>query len=36
LPPNDWRIGAPFFLTSALLLTCATIAAARFRTHKRA
>ena len=31
LPPNDWRIGAPFFLTSALLLTCATIAAARFR-----
>jgi DHA1 family tetracycline resistance protein-like MFS transporter len=36
LPPNDWRVGAPFFLTSALLLTCATIAASRFRRHKPA
>lgn len=31
LPPNDWRIGAPFFLTSAILLVCSVIAAARFR-----
>jgi MFS transporter, DHA1 family, tetracycline resistance protein len=36
LPPNDWRMGAPFFLTSAVLLVCSTIAAARFRKHKAA
>lgn len=33
LPPNDWRIGAPFFLTSAILLVCSAIAAARFRAR---
>ena len=36
LPPNDWRMGAPFFLTSAVLLVCSTIAAARFRTQQAA
>ena len=33
LPPDDWRIGAPFFFTSALLLACAAIGFARFRTR---
>ena len=32
LPPNDWRMGAPFFLTSALLLVCGWIAARQFRS----
>jgi DHA1 family tetracycline resistance protein-like MFS transporter len=36
LPPNDWRMGAPFFLTSALILIATLIAAARFRKHKAA
>ena len=36
LPPNDWRIGAPFFLTSTLILIATLIAAARFRKHKAA
>ena len=31
LPPNDWRMGAPFFLTAALLLACAALAARHFR-----
>jgi DHA1 family tetracycline resistance protein-like MFS transporter len=35
LPPNDWRMGAPFFLTSALLLACIFIAARQFRTIRR-
>jgi DHA1 family tetracycline resistance protein-like MFS transporter len=30
-PPNDWRMGAPFFFTAALLLASAVIAFARFR-----
>jgi MFS transporter, DHA1 family, tetracycline resistance protein len=33
LPPNDWRMGAPFFLTSALLLACCAIAVRHFRTR---
>jgi len=33
LPPNDWRMGAPFFLTSALLLACCVIAAVQFRSR---
>ena len=36
LPANDWRIGAPFFLTSAILLACSTIAVARFRKQQAA
>jgi len=31
LPPGDWRMGAPFFFSSALLLACAVIGFARFR-----
>ena len=34
LPPNDWRMGAPFFLTSALLLACIFIAARQFRARR--
>jgi DHA1 family tetracycline resistance protein-like MFS transporter len=34
LPPADWRMGAPFFLTSALLVACTAIAAQQFRTRK--
>ncbi len=30
-PPNDWRMGAPFFFTSILLVAAAVIAFARFR-----
>jgi DHA1 family tetracycline resistance protein-like MFS transporter len=30
LPPGDWRMGAPFFFTSALLLVAAVIAFRRF------
>ena len=33
LPPNDWRMGAPFFLTSTVLLVCAVLAARQFRTR---
>ena len=32
LPPDDWRMGAPYFPTSALLLACAAITFYRFRT----
>jgi DHA1 family tetracycline resistance protein-like MFS transporter len=35
LPPNDWRMGAPFFLTSTLLLACCVIAAVQFRSRNR-
>jgi DHA1 family tetracycline resistance protein-like MFS transporter len=31
LPPGDWRMGAPYFLTSALLLACTAIFFARKR-----
>ena len=31
LPPGDWRMGAPFFFTSVLLLVAAVIAFRRFR-----
>jgi DHA1 family tetracycline resistance protein-like MFS transporter len=34
LPPNDWRMGAPFFLTSALLLGCVALAARQFRADR--
>jgi DHA1 family tetracycline resistance protein-like MFS transporter len=34
LPPNDWRMGAPFFVTSALLVACTIIAAQHFRARK--
>ena len=34
LPPNDWRMGAPFFLTSALLLACVVLAARQFRATR--
>jgi DHA1 family tetracycline resistance protein-like MFS transporter len=33
LPPNDWRMGAPFFLTSTILLACVALAARQFRTR---
>ncbi|MGH8674229.1 MAG: MFS transporter, partial [Burkholderiales bacterium] len=35
LPPDDWRMGAPFFLTSAFLLASVAIAAAQFRARGR-
>ena len=35
LPPNDWRMGAPFFLTSTLLLACCVIAAVQFYSRNR-
>ena len=35
LPPNDWRMGAPFFLTSAILVACAVLAARQFRVRAR-
>jgi MFS transporter, DHA1 family, tetracycline resistance protein len=34
LPPNDWRMGAPFFVTAAILLTCTVIAAQQLRARK--
>ena len=34
LPPGDWRMGAPFFVTSALLVACTAIAAQQFRARK--
>jgi MFS transporter, DHA1 family, tetracycline resistance protein len=34
LPPADWRMGAPFFFTSALLLACATIGFVKFGTGR--
>jgi DHA1 family tetracycline resistance protein-like MFS transporter len=34
LPPNDWRMGAPFFVTSAILLMCTVIAAQQFGARK--
>lgn len=33
LPPGDWRMGAPFFLTSALLAAAAVLTWRRFRGH---
>ena len=35
LPPDDWRMGAPFFLTSALLLASVAIAVRQFRARRR-
>lgn len=34
LPPQDWRMGAPFFLTSALLAACAAILFVHFRDEQ--
>jgi DHA1 family tetracycline resistance protein-like MFS transporter len=34
LPPDDWRMGAPFFVTSAILLACTVIAAQQFSARK--
>jgi len=34
LPPGDWRIGAPFFVTAALLIACAIVAAQQFSARK--
>jgi DHA1 family tetracycline resistance protein-like MFS transporter len=34
LPPGDWRMGAPFFVTAALLVACTVIAAQQFSARK--
>ena len=33
LPHGDWRIGAPFFLCSALQITATVLALRHFRRH---
>jgi DHA1 family tetracycline resistance protein-like MFS transporter len=36
LPPDDWRIGTPFFLSALLSAAALALAVAHFRQHQRA